>query len=100
MTINPMYPIVTKGIWLRSWSSAEDMLLRGELAEKVSELASQSKTDGILTRVDIAGSESFYAYRFWSDVETAQDFINYCSIIPAELMQSIGIVDASEVADL
>lgn len=95
-----MYPIVTKGIWLRSWDSAENMLLLSEISEKISQLVSESKTDGILTRVDVDDSESSYSYRFWADTESAQDFINYCARIPAEQLQSISIVDASEVADL
>lgn len=95
MTINPLYPIVTRGHWI----APPDSTLRVTLADKISELVDQGKTDGILTRVDIDPT-SYYAYRYWADIEAAQDWIDYCVIIPAAEMTSISIVDASEVADI
>lgn len=95
MTINPLYPIPTKGIWL----SAVDPTLRVTLADKISELVDQGKTDGILTRAAI-DLESYHAYRFWADIESAQAWIDYCTIIPTDQMASISIVDAAEVADI
>lgn len=91
-----MYPIVTKGTWL----SAVNPTLRGTLADRVSQLVNESKTDGVLKKVDIDESGSYYAYRFWSDTATAQAWIDYCAIIPTDQMSTISIVDASEVADL
>jgi hypothetical protein len=95
MTINPLYPILTKGIWL----SPIDSTLRDILSDKLSQLVAEGKTDGILKQVDV-NTESYYAYRFWVDTESAQAWIDYSTIIPADQLTSISIVDAAEVADI
>jgi hypothetical protein len=95
MTINPLYPILTKGIWL----SPIDSTMRVTLSDKISQLVAEGKTDGILTRVNVT-AESYHAYRFWADTESAQAWIDYCTIIPADQLTSISIADAAEVADI
>jgi hypothetical protein len=98
MIINPQYPIVTRGTWhLPVQNNVElELTLRTESRR----LAALSKTDGLTKRKSINSEGHHYVYRFWADTETAENWIEFCNIIPTEYMESISIVDSSEVEDL
>jgi hypothetical protein len=95
MTINPQYPVVTRGIWhARVQDNAElEITLRAEAHR----LTAMSKTDGLTKRHYLNQEGHHYVYRFWADVETAENWIEFCKIIPTEYMESISLVDPSTV---
>lgn len=98
MTIDPQYPVVTRGTWHLSVQFQPEVEL--SLRTEANRLAALSKTDGVVKRKYINDDGHHYVYRFWADTETAENWIEFCKIIPTEYMESISIVDSSEVQDL
>jgi hypothetical protein len=95
MTINPQYPVVTRGIW--HLPAQDNVELEITLRAESNRLTALSKTDGVPTRYYLNQEGHHYVYRFWADTETAENWIEFCKIIPTEYMESISIVDPSTV---
>ena len=102
MTIEPQYPVVTRALWLKQVQS--NIELEIAFRAESDRLTALSKTDGLPQRYYIndinPGSDRHYVYRFWADVETAENWIEFCKISPADYLESVSIIDPSEVEDL
>jgi hypothetical protein len=98
MTIDPQYPVVTRGTW--HLPVQDHIELELTLKTEANRLAALSKTNNVVRRSFINDTGHHYVYRFWADTETAENWIEFCKIIPAECMESISIVDSSEVLAL
>jgi hypothetical protein len=97
MTVNPDYPIITRA--LNHLYPSEE--IASILANKLSKMIEMNKTDGAVKIQRLNdGTDDYYGYRFWADVESAEYWIEECKSMPAEYMASMSIVDSSEIADL